>query len=69
MGPASAVDRANLLEGDPTERGHTFFTGVHRVVPACRHLEIRSPGGPVREAVRSLEQAGLVLSVQGRSFC
>lgn len=34
MGPANAVDRANLLEGDPTESGHNFFTNTQGNVTA-----------------------------------
>lgn len=34
MGPANAVDRDNLVEGDPTETGHVFFTSTDGNVTA-----------------------------------
>ncbi len=34
MGPFDAVNRDNLLEGDPSERGHVFFTNAQGKVTA-----------------------------------
>lgn len=34
LGPFDAVNRDNLLEGDPSESGHTFFTNAQGNVTA-----------------------------------
>jgi uncharacterized cupin superfamily protein len=47
LGPAEAVNRANLLDGNPTEQGHTFFStddgavtaGVWECTPCLELIE------------------------------
>ena len=71
MGPMNAVDRANLLEGDPTEQGHNFFTSTRGNVMAgvweCTPCKERIDGYPVDEMMTVLAGSVTVTDADGNA--
>ncbi|MEE8534557.1 MAG: cupin domain-containing protein [Kiloniellales bacterium] len=69
--PTQYVDRANLLEGDPTEQGHNFFTNARGNVMAgvweCTPCKERIDSYPVDEMMTVLAGSVTVADADGNA--